>query len=102
MKLLFWLCLALVLYTYLGYVRLALASSPSAPPAHASDESPADVSITTAARNEAVNLPAKLENLRRLEYPLQSSPDRHRLGWIERSDRRHPSRSHPTHTAGHP
>lgn len=69
MKLLFWLCLALVLYTYLGYVvwlwlqvrlrRRPILQRPITP----------DVSIIIAARNEEVNLPAKLENLRRLEYP---------------------------------
>ena len=69
MKLLFWLCLALVAYTYFGYaiwlwlqVRLRkrpVLQRPILP----------EVSIIIAARNEEANLPAKLENLRHLDYP---------------------------------
>jgi len=69
MRLLFWLCLTLVGYAYLGYavwlwlqVRLRsrpVASSPITP----------SVSIIIAARNEQANLPAKLENLNLLNYP---------------------------------
>jgi cellulose synthase/poly-beta-1,6-N-acetylglucosamine synthase-like glycosyltransferase len=69
MKPLFWLCLALVAYAYFGYaiwlwlqVRLhkrPILQRPILP----------DVSIIIAARNEEANLPAKLENLRLLDYP---------------------------------
>jgi poly-beta-1,6-N-acetyl-D-glucosamine synthase len=69
MKLLFWLSLALVAYAYFGYViwlslwvRLherPILRMPIVP----------DVSIIIAARNEEANLPAKLENLRLLDYP---------------------------------
>jgi poly-beta-1,6-N-acetyl-D-glucosamine synthase len=69
MKLLFWLCLALVAYTYFGYViwlwlhvylrKRPILRGPIAP----------DVSIIIAARNEEANLPAKLENLLQLDYP---------------------------------
>ncbi len=69
MKLLFWLCLASVVYTYFGYaiwlwLQVRLCSRPIL-------HSPIFpyVSIIIAARNEEANLPAKLENLRRLEYP---------------------------------
>jgi biofilm PGA synthesis N-glycosyltransferase PgaC len=69
MKLIFWLCLALVIYAYLGYavwlwVLLALRRRPVL-------QSPIepDISIIIAARNEEANLPAKLESLRRLDYP---------------------------------
>ncbi len=69
MKLLFWLCLAVVVYAYFGYaiwlwlqVRLhcrPILQRPIQP----------TVSIIIAARNEETNLPAKLENLRLLDYP---------------------------------
>jgi biofilm PGA synthesis N-glycosyltransferase PgaC len=69
MKLLFWLCLALVGYAYFGYAiclwmqvrlhRRPILQGPIAP----------DVSIIIAARNEEANLPAKLANLRLLDYP---------------------------------
>jgi biofilm PGA synthesis N-glycosyltransferase PgaC len=69
MKLLFWFCLALVAYAYFGYaiwlwlqVRLRkrpILQEPITPP----------VSIIIAARNEEANLPAKLENLRLMDYP---------------------------------
>jgi cellulose synthase/poly-beta-1,6-N-acetylglucosamine synthase-like glycosyltransferase len=69
MKLLFWLCLALAIYAYFGYavllwVQVRLRSRPVL---HKSI-SPY-VSIIIAARNEEANLPGKLENLRRLDYP---------------------------------
>lgn len=72
MKLTFWLCLSLISYAYFGYaiwlwfcVRFRerpLLKKHSAP----------SVSIIMAVRNEEANLPAKLENLRLLDYP----PDR--------------------------
>jgi biofilm PGA synthesis N-glycosyltransferase PgaC len=67
MKLLFWLCLILISYAYFGYaiwlyVRLKRR------PVIQNDITPT-VSIIMAARNEEANLPAKLENLRRLDYP---------------------------------
>jgi cellulose synthase/poly-beta-1,6-N-acetylglucosamine synthase-like glycosyltransferase len=69
MKPLFWLCLALVVYTYFGYaiwlwLQVRLRSRPIL-------QRPIFpyVSVIIAARNEETNLPAKLENLRRLEYP---------------------------------
>jgi cellulose synthase/poly-beta-1,6-N-acetylglucosamine synthase-like glycosyltransferase len=69
MKLLFWLCLAMVGYAYFGYAawlwiyvrlrRRPILKRPIVPA----------VSIIIAARNEEANLPAKLENLRCLDYP---------------------------------
>jgi cellulose synthase/poly-beta-1,6-N-acetylglucosamine synthase-like glycosyltransferase len=69
MKLVFWLCFALVAYAYFGYAlwlwlhvrlhRRPILQGPILP----------DVSIIIAARNEEANLPAKLENLRLLDYP---------------------------------
>lgn len=69
MKLLFWLCLILIAYTYFGYaiylwLHVCLRRRPTFP----SPITPG-VSIVIAARNEEARLPAKLENLRRLNYP---------------------------------
>jgi biofilm PGA synthesis N-glycosyltransferase PgaC len=71
MKLLFWICLALVAYTYLGYalwlwLRVRLRDRPVL----ARHILPS-VSIIIAVRNEEANLPAKLENLRLLDYPRE-------------------------------
>ena len=69
MRWLFWCCLALIGYAYLGYVillqlyvkmrRLPVIRGPIQP----------SVSIIIAARNEERNLGLKLANLERLEYP---------------------------------
>ena len=69
MKLVFWLCFALAGYAYLGYaiwlwLHVRLRKRPILP----KNITP-DVSIIIAARNEEANLPAKLENLRLLDYP---------------------------------
>jgi cellulose synthase/poly-beta-1,6-N-acetylglucosamine synthase-like glycosyltransferase len=69
MKLLFWLCLALVAYAYFGYaIWLWLQVRLHRRPILKRQIQP-DVSIIIAARNEEENLPAKLENLRLLDYP---------------------------------
>ncbi|CAN5519931.1 glycosyltransferase family 2 protein [soil metagenome] len=69
MKTLFWVSFALVSYAYIGYAiwlwlyvhlrRLAVRKGPFTP----------TVSIVIAARNEGKNLPAKLDNIRQLDYP---------------------------------
>ena len=72
MKLLFWSCFALVGYAYVGYaLLLAIYARLRAQPLLKEPITPS-VSIIIAARNEEVNLPAKLKNLSQLEYP----PDR--------------------------
>jgi poly-beta-1,6-N-acetyl-D-glucosamine synthase len=72
MKILFWLCLALVSYAYFGYaIWLRLLMRLNRRPILQKRIAP-DVSIIIAARNEETNLPAKLDNLRLLDYP----PDR--------------------------
>ena len=69
MKLLFWLCLVQVVYTYFGYaVWLWLEVVLKRRPILGKSIAPT-VSIIIAARNEEANLPVKLENLRRLDYP---------------------------------
>jgi biofilm PGA synthesis N-glycosyltransferase PgaC len=69
MKLLFWLCFILIGYAYVGYAILLLAYVQlRRRPVFKKYITPT-VSIVIAARNEAANLPAKLENLRLLNYP---------------------------------
>ena len=70
-KLLFWLCFALIGYAYFGYaVWLAASVFLRKRPIRKGSFTPT-VSIVIAARNEQANLPAKLENLRRLDYPQE-------------------------------
>lgn len=69
MRWVFWVCLALTAYAYLGYAawlwiqarlrRQPVACRPWEP----------TVTIVIAARNEEASLPAKLNNLRELDYP---------------------------------
>jgi cellulose synthase/poly-beta-1,6-N-acetylglucosamine synthase-like glycosyltransferase len=69
MKLLFWVCLALISYTYFGYAGwLWLCARLRPRPVQKGSFTPS-VSIVIAARNEDANLPAKLENLQQLGYP---------------------------------
>jgi cellulose synthase/poly-beta-1,6-N-acetylglucosamine synthase-like glycosyltransferase len=69
MKLLFWICLFLTAYAYFGYALcLWLLSALRRRPVLRRSIEPA-VSILIAARNEEACLPAKLENLRLLNYP---------------------------------
>jgi biofilm PGA synthesis N-glycosyltransferase PgaC len=68
-KLLFWFCLILVFYAYFGYaICLSLYLRLRRRPVLQSPITPR-VSIVIAARNEEASLPAKLENLRLLDYP---------------------------------
>jgi biofilm PGA synthesis N-glycosyltransferase PgaC len=69
MKLTFWICLALVGYAYIGYaVWLSIVVRVQRRPVLKGAFTPS-VSVVIAARNEEKNLPAKLENLRQLDYP---------------------------------
>ena len=69
MRLLFWTCCALVGYAYVGYALwLGLYVRFRRRPVKKGKFTPS-ISIVIAARNEARNLPAKLENLRLLDYP---------------------------------
>jgi poly-beta-1,6-N-acetyl-D-glucosamine synthase len=71
MKLLFWICLLLIAYAYFGYAMLLwLYGRLRWRPTLHSPITPS-VSIIIAARNEEANLPAKLENLRLLDYPQE-------------------------------
>jgi cellulose synthase/poly-beta-1,6-N-acetylglucosamine synthase-like glycosyltransferase len=71
MILAFWASLAVIGYVYAGYPALVwlwarLRPAPAAPDRTA--DTPA-ISIVVAARNEARHLPARLDNLLRLDYP---------------------------------
>jgi cellulose synthase/poly-beta-1,6-N-acetylglucosamine synthase-like glycosyltransferase len=69
MKLLFWVCLALIGYAYFGYAGwLWLCARLRPRPIQKGFFTPR-VSILIAARNEEANLPAKLQNLQQLDYP---------------------------------
>lgn len=71
MRLLFWLCLATVAYAYFGYALvLWLWSLLRRRPVQYGADQPT-VSVIIAARNEEANLPAKLQNLARIEYPKE-------------------------------
>jgi biofilm PGA synthesis N-glycosyltransferase PgaC len=71
MKLLFWLCLTLIAYTYFGYaIWLWLCARLRRRPILQGRITPS-VSIIIAARNEEASLPAKIENLRLLDYPQE-------------------------------
>jgi len=69
MKLLFWLCFAVVGYAYFGYAIWLWFYARLHPRPFLKDPITPSVSIIIAARNEEANLPAKLENLRLLDYP---------------------------------
>jgi cellulose synthase/poly-beta-1,6-N-acetylglucosamine synthase-like glycosyltransferase len=70
---LFWSAIALIVYVYVGYpviLSWRARRGRQAPVAGgAGNELPPRVSIVIAARNEARRLPARLENLLRLDYP---------------------------------
>lgn len=69
MKLLFWLCFAATVYTYVGYAIFLWLYARLRPMPFLMAPIEPSVSIIIAARNEEANLPAKLENLNRLDYP---------------------------------
>ena len=75
MAVLFWLCLLLVWYTYLGYgmvlyilVRLRQTFHPRNPVGYAEDELP-EVTLIIAAYNEADFITQKIQNSLELHYP---------------------------------
>lgn len=71
MKVLFWLSLGTVGYAYFGYaVLLKIYVAVQRRPVAMQEGTPS-VSIVMAAHNEELNLPAKLANLERLEYPRE-------------------------------
>ena len=72
MSFLFWLSIAIVMYTYLGYVSYLWVKSRFRPkPVHKAAFTPS-VSVILAVYNEAQHLPEKLRNLCELDYPEKS------------------------------
>jgi biofilm PGA synthesis N-glycosyltransferase PgaC len=69
MSTLFWLSCALVTYAYIGYAMLLWAHAAMGTRHILRQPATPTISILIAARNEAATLPAKLENLRALDYP---------------------------------
>ncbi|WP_158790525.1 glycosyltransferase family 2 protein [Granulicella sp. L60] len=73
MKIIFWVCFALISYAYFGYALwLWLVASLKRRPVARKAITP-EISIIIAARNEERNLPEKLENLRNLDYPREKT-----------------------------
>lgn len=71
MRLLFWLCLAITSYAYVGYALwLAVYARFHHRPVATCPITPT-VSVIIAAHNEEANLSAKLDNLRLLNYPKE-------------------------------
>lgn len=69
MQILFWLCILLVVYAYLGYPLLLWLISRFRGRKTLRTLSAPTVSILMSVRNEEQVLPAKLDNLRKLDYP---------------------------------
>ena len=69
MTLLFWLCLALIIYAYFGYALLLWVAGLISARSVASVPMFPSVTIVMAAHNEELNLPAKLQNHTSLDYP---------------------------------
>jgi poly-beta-1,6-N-acetyl-D-glucosamine synthase len=72
MKLTFCICFALIAYTYFGYALWLWCRTLWRKPQLVQDSSSMRVSIVIAARNEAANLPAKIQNLRQMDYPREN------------------------------
>lgn len=71
MKLTFWICLALIAYTYFGYALWLWCCTLRRRPRLLQAPSSLRVSIVIAARNEGATLAAKIRNLRQLDYPAE-------------------------------
>ena len=69
MRVLFWISLALVGYTYFGYSILLAVLARLRPRPFLMGSATPSVSIVIAAHNEEARLPLKLENLAQLQYP---------------------------------
>ncbi|WP_095083055.1 glycosyltransferase family 2 protein [Pseudomonas sp. Irchel s3h17] len=65
---LFWLCLLLPVYAYLGYPLLLTVLSPLFAPRHHGNAEPLNVSVIIAAHNEARHIEAKLRSVLAQDY----------------------------------
>ena len=82
---LFWLCLAIVVYTYVGYgivlyllVLIKRLATKAKPLADITDDCLPEVTLMVCAYNEEDIIAAKMGNTRRLDYPA----DRLHLVWV--------------------
>src|SRR5437879_8108153 len=67
--LLFWGCLGLLVYVYVGFPLLLLARSRMRPRPHRSARETPAVSVVIAARNEEGVIGSRVENLLQVDYP---------------------------------
>jgi cellulose synthase/poly-beta-1,6-N-acetylglucosamine synthase-like glycosyltransferase len=80
LEVIFWLCLGGVVYAYVGYPLLLLVIGSLRRPRRWERAAEPLVSVIIAAHNEEQQLPEKLENCLRTDYPAD------RLDWIVASD----------------
>lgn len=85
MSTLFWLCMAIVVYTYVGYgivlyllVFVKRLATKAKPLADITDDSLPEVTLMVCAYNEEDIIAEKMDNTRRLDYPS----DRLHLVWV--------------------
>ena len=85
MTTLFWLCMAIVVYTYVGYgivlyllVFIKRLATKAQPLADITDDCLPEVTLMVCAYNEEDIIAAKMDNTRRLDYPA----DRLHLMWV--------------------
>ena len=85
MTTLFWLCMAIVVYTYVGYgivlyllVFIKRLATKAQPLADITDDCLPEVTLMVCAYNEEDIIAAKMDNTRRLDYPA----DRLHLVWV--------------------
>jgi biofilm PGA synthesis N-glycosyltransferase PgaC len=71
MRLLFWICCALTSYAYIGYAVVLSVFARFHKRPVAKRKCTPTISIIIAARNEAMTLPVKLENIYNLDYPQE-------------------------------
>src|SRR5262245_21167531 len=65
----FWLCVAGLVYTYVGYPILIGLRATQRPRSVKTDSSQPPVTVVVIAYNEASNIAARLENILDLDYP---------------------------------
>ena len=77
LKIIFWICICIVFYTYIGYGMLLyvllrlkrLFGKPMTPPTLPADEALPEVTLMICAFNEEEVVKEKMENIRQLDYP---------------------------------
>ena len=86
LKVIFWICLAIVVYTYVGYGVLLylllcvkrLLCKPQKEPVLPNDNQLPDVTLMICAYNEEYIIGEKMENIRQIDYPA----DRFCIMWV--------------------